>query len=79
MGKFGCTQIQTSSSCSSEKKKNLVFFLGFEYFAQRPFDKNGQKIFLARRETLLAKKGGYSGELGGVLGSNVPLAMLIDP
>ena len=49
MGKFGCTQIRTSSSCSSEKKKNVVIcFLGLEYFAQRfnkSFDKNGQKKF----------------------------------
>ena len=29
MGKFGCTQIRTSSSCSSEKKKDFLIFLGW--------------------------------------------------
>ena len=47
MGKFGCTQIRTSSYCSSEKKKDfLICFLGLENFAQRfnqHFDKNGPK------------------------------------
>ena len=33
MGKFGCTQIRTSSSCSSEKKKGFSnLFLGFGIF-----------------------------------------------
>ena len=33
MGKFGCTQIRTSSSCSSEKEKDLFnLFLGFKIF-----------------------------------------------
>ena len=47
MGKFGCTQIRTSSSCSSERKKDFGnLFLGSEYFAQRlnrPFGKNPKK------------------------------------
>ena len=47
-GKFGCTQIRSSSSCSSEKKKDFFksVFLGSEYFAQRfnrPVDKKGKQ------------------------------------
>ena len=49
MGKFGCTQIRTSSSESSERKKEFGnLFFGFRYFAQRfnrPFDKNSKKWF----------------------------------
>ena len=64
MGKFVCTQIRTSCSCSSEKEKDFSnLFWGLEYFAQRfnwPFDKNGQTkkfdpIFDLWR-TFLAKK-----------------------
>ena len=76
MGKFGCTQIRTSSSCSSERKKDFdnLFFSGSEYFAQRfnrPVEENGQKSLtniLTPRGTFLAKKGGYSWELAGVFG-----------
>ena len=49
MGKFRCTQIRTSNSCSSKRNSFLaICFLGSEYFAQRfnqPFDKNPKKIF----------------------------------
>ena len=61
-------------------KKILAICLG--YFAQnfnQPFDENGQTKFLATQVTLLAKFWGYSWELTGVFGSNVPLALLIDP
>ena len=77
MGKFGCTQIRTSSSYSSapsKKKKDFFVFLflgGLEYFCQKfnqPVDKNGQKIlltlFLIPQGTFLANKGGYRGKLG---------------
>ena len=47
MGKFGCTQIRTSSSCSARKKKDLSNFGGgLTYLAQRfnqLFDKNPKK------------------------------------
>ena len=48
MGKFGCTQIQTSNSCSSKRKKDFgnLFFLCSGYSAKRfnwPFGKNGPK------------------------------------
>ena len=68
VGKFGCTWIPTSSSCSSERKKGFLNFLGSEYFAQRfnqPFDEIGQKN-VGHPVTSLAK---FWGDLGGSRGS----------
>ena len=60
MGKFGCTQIWTSSSCSSEKKKKIFIFLG------------GIWHILPRGLIVFAQKLGYRCELEWVFGSNVP-------
>ena len=49
--------------------------MGLEYFAQRlnrPFDKNGKK-------KNFNPPGNVSGQIIGIWGSNVPLALLIDP
>ena len=85
MGKFGCTQIRTSSSSSSEKKKDFFnLFLGFgiscpEAFWKRKKTKKweGGGYFCTIKRTYLAKTLGYRGELGRVFGSNVTLAVLI--
>ena len=85
MGKFGCLQIRTSSSCNFEKKKILILFLGLEYFAQRfnrPVDKMPKKdlpIFRSSGVGFLANKGGYRHNLAWLSGLNVPLVLLIDP
>ena len=45
-----------------------------------PFDKNGDKKFFDPQRTFVAKKKwGYRWELAGVFGSNIPLALPIDP
>ena len=77
MGVFGCTQIRTSSSCSSERKKdaNNLFFFGSEYFAQRfnqHVDENGQKKLPITQVTVLADFWGCRREYGGIFDSNVP-------
>ena len=82
MGKFGCTQIQTSSSWSPEKKKDFFnMFLGFGIFC--PEDKNRpQKLvdwFLTPSVTFLVKFWGYRWAHGSIFGSNIPLILLIDP
>ena len=71
IGKFACTQIRISSSCSSQKKTHFLnLFSGIRIFCpeQRfnlPFDKNGNKKcfdpFLTPWKTFLAKKWGYRG------------------
>ena len=88
MGKFGCTQIQTSSSCSSEKKKDFFYFFLWggwiscsevwsAFWQKRP--KRFFDPFFNPPGDILAKTWGYRGELGRVFGSNFPLALLIDP
>ena len=76
MGKFGCTQIRTSSSCSSKKTKDVKKKMGggggFEYIAQRfnrPFDKNGQKHFDPFFDSLGEVFGQKMGLQGGSVGS----------
>ena len=45
-----------------------------------PFDKNGDKKFFDPPENVCSqKKWGYRWELAGVFGSNIPLALPIDP
>ena len=45
-----------------------------------PFDKNGNKKFFHPPENVYSqKKWGYRWELAGVFGSNIPLALPIDP
>lgn len=64
------------------KKILAICFLGSEDFAQRfnwPFDEKIRAVFLASHVTFLAKFWGHRGTLGGFFGSNVPLALLIDP
>ena len=59
--------------------------MGSEYFAQRfdrPVDENGQKKFtdfLTTQVTFLADFWGYKWAYEGIFGSNVPLALLVDP
>ena len=51
MGKFGCTQIRTSSSCSSEKTKDALISFGGEGWNILPrgliglLTKKAKKIF----------------------------------
>ena len=85
-GKFGCTQIRASSCCSSEKKNNLNFFGVWNIFPRGSIGlltKMGKTnlwpIYFISRGTFLAKNGDYRWELVGVFGSNVLLALLIDP
>ena len=87
MGKFVCTQIRTSCSCSCEKKKdflNLFFWVwnilprGLIGLLTKTPKKN-LGYFCTLKRTFLANKWGFRSELGQVLGSNVPLAVLIDP
>ena len=80
-------KLELQAFVASRSKKIFLFcFLGLEYFVQRfnqPVDKNGQKFFDPffdpPGDFFGQKKGGYWGELGGVFGSNAPLALLIDP
>ena len=79
-------QIQTSSSCSCESIKDFGnLFLGLEYFAQRfnqPVDESGKKYltdFSTPEERFWPKNGVIGVIKGDLLGSNVPLALLIDP
>ena len=65
MGKFGCTQIQTSSSCSSEKNFFNFWGRGWAYLAlrfNRPFDKSPKKdffgVFLHPKKHVLGQKMG---------------------
>ena len=85
MGKFGRTQIQTSTSFSSEKKKYFSNFWGVLYILPTCFigvlTKLSQKI-----DQFLDPPGHAFGQILGLFGgarvffgSNVPRALLIDP
>ena len=57
MGKFGCTQIRTSSSCSSERKKDFGnLFLGFWIFWPKFFSFFG--VFLYPKNDVFGQKKG---------------------
>ena len=81
IGEFGSTQIRTSSFCSSDRKKDVICFLGSEDFAQRfnrPFDENYQKTFLGRflktQVTILADFCEYGWAYGGIFSIKHDLA-----
>ena len=73
-----CTQIRTSSSCSSDRENDFGYlFYGFGIFClevQSAFDKNGKKNwpFFYPQGTFLAKKWGYKGDPGGLLAQMFP-------
>ena len=82
MGEFGCKQIRTSSSCTFDRKKDFFnLFFGFRIFCQEiwsAFWQRWQKKLISS-VIFSAKFWGYRGALGFFFGSNVPLALLIDP